>query len=98
MFCKYVACVVFGEALQSSRYRRIQRFFSKYPLDYQQIAGFIFKLIESLSEKTGLCGGHFVYLAGLRLVDGALLIVATTELPETAIATYGLRWEQEISF
>ena len=34
--------------------------------------------------------GHLVYLAGLRLVDGELLIVATTELPETAIATYGL--------
>ena len=29
--------------------------------------------------------GHLVYLAGLRLVDGELLIVATTELPETAI-------------
>ncbi len=27
-----------------SRYRRIQRFFSEFPLDYQQIAGFIFKL------------------------------------------------------
>jgi predicted DNA-binding transcriptional regulator len=39
-----LACVVFGDALQSSRYRRIQRFFSKFPLDYQQIAGFIFKL------------------------------------------------------
>ena len=39
-----LACVVFGEAQQSSRYRRIQRFFSKFPLDYQQIAGFIFKL------------------------------------------------------
>ncbi len=39
-----LACVVFGDALQSSRYRRIKRFFSKFPLDYQQIAGFIFKL------------------------------------------------------
>ncbi len=39
-----LACVVFGEAQQSSRYCRIQRFFSKFPLDYQQIAGFIFKL------------------------------------------------------
>ena len=48
MFCKYVlvllatrtvnlnklACVLLGDALQSSRYRRIQRFFSKFPLDY----------------------------------------------------------------
>lgn len=39
-----LACVVFGEAIQSSRYRRIQRFFSKFPLDYQQKDG-------------GLCGG-----------------------------------------
>lgn len=29
-----LACVVFGDALQSSRYRRIQRFFSKFPLNY----------------------------------------------------------------
>ena len=35
--------------------------------------------------------GHLVYLSCLRLIDGELLIVATTELPETAIATYGLR-------
>ena len=42
--------------------------------------------------------GHLVYLAGLRLVDGELLIVATTELPETAIATYRLRWEIECLF
>ena len=39
-----LACVVFGNALQTSQYRRIQRFFSKFPLDYRQIAGFIFKL------------------------------------------------------
>ncbi len=45
-----------------------------------------------------LVWGNFVCLAGLRLVDGELLIVATTELPETAIATYGLRWEIECLF
>ncbi len=220
-----LACVVFGDALQSSRYRRIKRFFSKFPLDYQQIAGFIFKLffvsggqwylsmvrtnwrwgksdinilmlgivfkgtaipiywmlldkrgnsdtperktlfqmfiehfgkncikgiladrefvgkdwfgwllkekipfhiriknntittnakglkvdIDALfyglkpNEQRSLKGrrlvwGNFVCLAGLRLVDGELLIVATTELPETAIATYGLRWEIECLF
>ncbi len=42
--------------------------------------------------------GNFVCLSGLRLVDGELLIVATTELPETAIATYGLRWKIECLF
>ena len=220
-----LACVVFGDALQSSRYRRIQRFFSNFPLDYQQIAGFIFKLffvsggqwylsmdrtnwrwgksdinilmlgivfkgtaipiywilldkrgnsdtperialiqmfidhfggncikgiladrefvgkdwfgwllkekipfyiriknntittnakglkvdIDALfyglksNEQRCLKGkrfvwGHLVYLAGLKLVGGELLIVATTELPETAITTYGLRWEIECLF
>lgn len=39
-----LACVIFGEAQQASRFRRIQRFFSKFPLDYKQIASFIFKL------------------------------------------------------
>ena len=29
-----LACVVFGDALQASRYRRIQRFFSEFPLDH----------------------------------------------------------------
>ncbi len=42
--------------------------------------------------------GHLVYLAGLRLADEELLIVATTESPETAIATYGLRWEIKCLF
>ncbi len=40
-----LSCAVFGEAQQASRYRRIQRFFSQFPLDYQQIAGFIMKSI-----------------------------------------------------
>ena len=42
--------------------------------------------------------GHDVYLAGLRLVGGELLIVATSELPETAIEIYGFRWEIECLF
>jgi uncharacterized membrane protein len=32
--------------------------------------------------------GHLVYLADLRLIDGELLIVATTELSETTITKY----------
>ncbi len=42
--------VVFGDAFQSSRYRRIQRFFSKFPLDYQQIHEFrtYFMQLETL--------------------------------------------------
>jgi len=42
--------------------------------------------------------GHLLYLAGLRLEDGDLLIVATPEEPENAIKTYGLRWEIETLF
>ena len=42
--------------------------------------------------------GCELYLAGLRLSDGDLLIVATSELPEYAIMTYGLRWEIETLF
>ncbi|QBS11882.1 hypothetical protein E4T54_03475 [Legionella geestiana] len=33
-----------GDGKQSSRYPRIQRFFAHYALDYQKIAGFIFRL------------------------------------------------------
>ena len=39
-----LACVVIGEAQLLSRYRRIQRFFAGFTLNYTQIAGFIFKL------------------------------------------------------
>jgi hypothetical protein len=42
--------------------------------------------------------GHLLYLAGLRLADGDLLIVATPEEPESAIKNYGLRWEIETLF
>lgn len=42
--------------------------------------------------------GHELYLAGLRLVNGDLLIVATDQSPGNAIQTYGLRWEIETLF
>jgi Transposase DDE domain len=42
--------------------------------------------------------GCELYLAGLRLSDGDLLIVATSEVPNDAIKTYGLRWEIETLF
>lgn len=42
--------------------------------------------------------GSEVYLAGLRLSDGELLIVATTESPADAIKIYGFRWEIETLF
>jgi hypothetical protein len=42
--------------------------------------------------------GHPLYLAGLRLSDGELLIVATDACPDDAIKIYGLRWEIETLF
>jgi hypothetical protein len=39
-----LACVIIGETQLLSRYRRIQRFFAGFTLNYTQIAGFIFKL------------------------------------------------------
>lgn len=42
--------------------------------------------------------GCELYLSGLKLSDGNLLIVATSELSEDAIKTYGLRWEIETLF
>jgi hypothetical protein len=220
-----LACVMMGEAEQLSRYRRLQRFFAYFKLDYNHIAGFIFKLFFAVGEKfyltmdrtnwqwgkkdiniltlgivfkgtaipiywtlldkrgnsdtaerieliktfvaqfggegiLGLLGdrefvgkewfkwllkhsipfyirikkntvttnskgqsididalfyelkpceqriiqdkrkiwGHDLYLAGLRLTDGELLIVATSELPDNAIKIYGLRWEIETLF
>lgn len=42
--------------------------------------------------------GCELYLAGLRLSDGDLLIVATSESPEYAVITYGFRWEIETLF
>ena len=42
--------------------------------------------------------GHQLYLAGLRLSDGEMLIVATSSFPENSIDTYALRWEIETLF
>lgn len=42
--------------------------------------------------------GCFVYLAGLRLNDGDLLIIATDNMPKIAITRYSLRWEIETLF
>lgn len=42
--------------------------------------------------------GRWVYVAALGLPDGKLLIVATDQSPETAIADYALRWSIETLF
>jgi hypothetical protein len=42
--------------------------------------------------------GHELYVAGLRLVDGDYLIIATPEYPGLAIGKYSLRWEIETLF
>ena len=42
--------------------------------------------------------GHWVYIAALRLEDGALLIVATQTAPQSAITDYAKRWGIETLF
>lgn len=42
--------------------------------------------------------GCFVWVVGLRLEDGSLLIIATTNHPEQALADYARRWEIETLF
>ena len=42
--------------------------------------------------------GRWVYIAATRMSDGKLLIVATDQAPETAIADYALRWSIETLF
>jgi hypothetical protein len=42
--------------------------------------------------------GQEVYISGLKLPDGEILIVATDMIPGFAIKTYGLRWEIETLF
>ncbi len=39
-----LACIFSSDAKPLSRYRRLQRFFAKFQIDYDLIAGFIFKL------------------------------------------------------
>jgi hypothetical protein len=42
--------------------------------------------------------GSELYLAGLRLLDGDLLIIVTNETPGDAIKKYSLRWQIETLF
>ena len=42
--------------------------------------------------------GCFVFLVALRLEDGSLLIIATTDHPEQALEDYARRWEIETLF
>lgn len=39
-----IACAISSDAEQTSRYRRLQRFFSAFTIDFDMIAGFIFQL------------------------------------------------------
>ena len=52
---------------------------------------------QVLSRKRRLWG-HWLYLAGLRLEDGSLLVVATNHAPSTAVADYAHRWGIETLF
>jgi hypothetical protein len=50
-----------------------------------------------LSGKRDLWG-HALFIVGLKTNDGDFLIVATQELPETALSDYAERWEIETLF
>ena len=52
---------------------------------------------RSINDKRKIWG-HDLYLAALRLEDNELLIIATDQPPEEAIAIYGLRWQIETLF
>src|SRR3990167_6854149 len=69
-----LACAFASNAQQSSRYRRLQRFFSNFTIDYDMIAGFIFKIFFVADgkwylavDRTNWQWGCELYLAGLRL-------------------------------
>jgi hypothetical protein len=50
-----LACAIYnGAAKQSSRYRRLQRFFSDFKIDFELIAGFIFRLFFVAGDKWSL--------------------------------------------
>ena len=42
--------------------------------------------------------GRWLYVAGMRLEDGSLLVVVTPDSPETAITDYAKRWQIETLF
>jgi hypothetical protein len=46
-----IACAISNNAEQSSRYRRLQRFFSEFTINFDVIAEFIFKLFFLSDEK-----------------------------------------------
>jgi hypothetical protein len=54
---------------------------------------------DVLNVRDARClGSCFVYLSGLRLADGELLILASDHLNREAVKVYGLRWEIETLF
>jgi hypothetical protein len=46
-----IACAMSSNADHSSRYRRVQRFFAEFAIDFDLIAGFIFKLFFASGGK-----------------------------------------------
>ena len=53
---------------------------------------------QKVLKKRRLLWGRWVYVAALRLEDGSLMIVATDQAPQSAIADYALRWPIETLF
>ena len=46
-----LACSIVDDTEQSSRYRRLQRFFAQFVIDYNVIAGFIFRIFFVTGER-----------------------------------------------
>lgn len=69
------------------RQRKTRTVFAHLQLGQQQV----------LSKRRRLWG-RWVYIAATRMQDGKLLIVATDQAPDTAIADYALRWSIETLF
>ena len=95
-----IAVAFFSKADKESRYKRLQRFFGKFKIDYS--AKKIFNDLPLKTQKwfgmTVDVFGQRLFLAGSRSEKGALMIVATNENPRNAISIYLRRWEIECLF
>jgi hypothetical protein len=66
---------------------KVKALFRNLPLNHER----------SLYGKRSILG-HELYIAGMRLLNGDYLIIATPDYPGAAISTYAYRWEIETLF
>ena len=94
-----------SNAKTASCYKRLQRFFRNFDLDYSVIAKLVVTLMNIpqpwiLSTESGkiLVWGRLVYVSALRLDNGELLIVINPDSCSSAISDYGQQWGIETLF